>query len=171
MSVGFSRQEYWSGLPFPSPGHLPNPGIKRACPALVSGFFTTEPARKPLWTSQVHSNNSVLSQYYVLCCFQGIAKVITVVAPVLCKLRISCCSHMLWLFLPGFLRRSMNMLTVILLTKISENINAPTMLVILQFWNHAGFQLENWNYLSSYPVPKYLPSLPASLPPRTGILS
>ena len=33
-SMGFSRQEYWSGLPFPSPGELPNPGIKPGSPAL-----------------------------------------------------------------------------------------------------------------------------------------
>ena len=39
----FSRQEYWSGLPFPSPGDLPDPGIKLASPALASRFFTTEP--------------------------------------------------------------------------------------------------------------------------------
>ena len=46
LSMGFSRQEYWSGLPFPSPGDLPNPGIKHTSPmspALVHGFFTTEP--------------------------------------------------------------------------------------------------------------------------------
>ena len=36
----FSRQEYWSGLPFPSPGDLPNPGIEPGSPALAGGFFT-----------------------------------------------------------------------------------------------------------------------------------
>ena len=44
LSMEFSRQEYWSGLPFPSPGHLPNPGIKPVSlmsPALAGGFFTT----------------------------------------------------------------------------------------------------------------------------------
>ena len=41
LSVGFSRQEYWSGLPCPSPGDLPDPGIKPESPALASGFFTT----------------------------------------------------------------------------------------------------------------------------------
>ena len=43
LFMGFSRQEYWSGLPCPSPGDLPNPGIKRtslASPALAGGFFT-----------------------------------------------------------------------------------------------------------------------------------
>ena len=46
-SMGFSRQEYQSGLPFPSPGDLPDPGIKATSPALVGGFFTTESPRKP----------------------------------------------------------------------------------------------------------------------------
>ena len=44
--MGFSRQEYWSGLPFPLPGDLPNPGIEPtslASPALAGRFFTTEP--------------------------------------------------------------------------------------------------------------------------------
>ena len=45
--MGFPRQEYWSGLPFPSPGDLPNPGIKPASLALAGGFFTTEPPGKP----------------------------------------------------------------------------------------------------------------------------
>ena len=49
--MGFSRQEYWSGLPLPSPGDPPNPGIKPtslAFPALAGGFFATVSARKPL---------------------------------------------------------------------------------------------------------------------------
>jgi len=44
LSIGFSRQEYWSGLPFPLPGDLPNPGIEPrslTSPALAGGFFTT----------------------------------------------------------------------------------------------------------------------------------
>ena len=43
LSVGFPRQEYWSGLPFPSPGDLSNPRIKPESPALAGGFFITEP--------------------------------------------------------------------------------------------------------------------------------
>ena len=39
LSMRFSRQEYWSGLPCPPPGDLPNPGIKPTSPALVGGFF------------------------------------------------------------------------------------------------------------------------------------
>ena len=46
-SMGFSRQEYWSGVPLPSPGYLPNPGSKPVSPALPSGFFTTESPGKP----------------------------------------------------------------------------------------------------------------------------
>ena len=41
LSMGFSRQEYWSGLPFPSPGDLPHPGTEPAFPALAYRFFTT----------------------------------------------------------------------------------------------------------------------------------
>ena len=47
LSLGFSRQEYWSGLPFPPPGDLPNPGIKSESLALTGGFFTIEPPGKP----------------------------------------------------------------------------------------------------------------------------
>ena len=42
LSMGFPRQEYWSGLPFPSLGDLPDPGIEPASPALSGGFLTTE---------------------------------------------------------------------------------------------------------------------------------
>ena len=47
MSLWFPRQEYCSGLPFPSPEYLPNPGIKPTSPALAGRFFVTEPQRKP----------------------------------------------------------------------------------------------------------------------------
>ena len=45
--MGFPRPEYWSGLPFPSPGDLFDPGIEPASPALADGFFTTESPGKP----------------------------------------------------------------------------------------------------------------------------
>ena len=48
LSVGFPRQAYWSGLPFPSPGDLPDPGIKPEYSALAGGFFTAEPWGKPI---------------------------------------------------------------------------------------------------------------------------
>ena len=46
-SMGFSRQEYWSGLPFPSPGDLPNPGIEPRSPALQTDALPSEPLGKP----------------------------------------------------------------------------------------------------------------------------
>ena len=45
QSMGFLRQEYWGGLPFPSPGDLPDPGIKLISPELAGRFFTTEPPK------------------------------------------------------------------------------------------------------------------------------
>ena len=47
LSMGFSRQEYWSELPFPSPGDLPDPGIKPRSPALEADALTSEPRGKP----------------------------------------------------------------------------------------------------------------------------
>ena len=47
LSMGFPRQEYWSGLPFPSPGDLSDPEIEPASRALAGRFFTTEPLAKP----------------------------------------------------------------------------------------------------------------------------
>ena len=46
-SMGFSKQEYWSGLPFPSPGDLPNPGIKPRSPTLQADTLPSEPPGKP----------------------------------------------------------------------------------------------------------------------------
>ena len=48
MSIGLSQQEYWSGLPFPPPGELSEPGIEPMSPALTGRFFTTEPPGKAL---------------------------------------------------------------------------------------------------------------------------
>ena len=50
LFMGFSRQDYWSGLPFPSAGDLPNPGIKPGSPALQAGSFPTELSAKPVYT-------------------------------------------------------------------------------------------------------------------------
>ena len=49
-SMGFSRQEYWSGLPFPSPGYLPNSGIEPGSPTLQEDALTSEPPGKPTVT-------------------------------------------------------------------------------------------------------------------------
>jgi len=47
-SMGFSRQEYWSGLPFPSPGDLPDPGIELRSPALQADSLTSENQGSPI---------------------------------------------------------------------------------------------------------------------------
>ena len=55
LSMEFSKQEYWSGLPCPSPGDLPNPGIEPtflASPALAGRFFATMPPGKPIFISK-----------------------------------------------------------------------------------------------------------------------
>ena len=52
LFMGVSRQEYWSGLPFPLPGNLPNPEMEPTSlvsPELTGGFFTTVPPGKPLY--------------------------------------------------------------------------------------------------------------------------
>ena len=54
LSMEFSRQKYWSGLAFPPPEDLPDPGIKLGSPvslALAGGFFTIEPSRNPIKSS------------------------------------------------------------------------------------------------------------------------
>ena len=53
LSMGFPRQEYWSGMPFPSPGDLLNPGIKPTSPALAGGFFTTSATWEAPFTQNV----------------------------------------------------------------------------------------------------------------------
>ena len=53
-SMGFSRQEYWSGLPFPSPGDLPNPGIEPRSPAFQADALTSEPPGRPLIKKAEH---------------------------------------------------------------------------------------------------------------------
>ena len=64
LSIAFPRQEYWSGLPFPSLGDVPDPGIKLASPALAGRFFTTEPPGKSIFVCALlgfHQEDSVLS--------------------------------------------------------------------------------------------------------------
>ena len=76
LSVGFSRQEYWSGLPFPSPGDLPDPGIKTPSPvppALAGRFFTTEPPGNITsveWISERTSSHCLYANYnFNILCF------------------------------------------------------------------------------------------------------
>ena len=52
LSLGFLKQEYWSRLPFYTPGNLPNPGIELVSPALAGRFFSTEPPGRSIrWDS------------------------------------------------------------------------------------------------------------------------
>ena len=65
LSVGFSRQEYWSGWPFPSPEDHPDPGIELASPPLAGGFFTIKPIEK------LHYSLSQDTEYNSLDCTVG----------------------------------------------------------------------------------------------------
>ena len=56
LSMEFSRQEYWSGFLFPSPGHLPDSGIKHRSPALQADSLPSEPPGKP---SRTHADNQM----------------------------------------------------------------------------------------------------------------
>ena len=58
-SMGFSRQEYWNGLPFPSPGDLPNPGIKPGSPALQADALPSEPPEKPIFWEEPFSISNI----------------------------------------------------------------------------------------------------------------
>ena len=65
LSTGFSRQEYWSGLPFPSPWDLPDPGIKTGSPALQRDSLQSGPPGKP----QLISRQS--AKFWDLCCLEN----------------------------------------------------------------------------------------------------
>ena len=54
LCMGFSRQEYWSGLSFPSPGNLPDPGIEPGTPALQAVSLPIKLPGKPIYIHQIH---------------------------------------------------------------------------------------------------------------------
>ena len=64
LSMGFSRQKYWSGLPFPLPGDLPDPRMEPESSA--DGFFTTEPLGKPMMR-RIHPKNNISTKFQFLC--------------------------------------------------------------------------------------------------------
>ena len=67
--MGVSRQDYWSGLPFPSPGDLHDPGIKFGSPALQADSLPSEPLRKPpdsLWDNSDDQMIDIL--YFIMLC-------------------------------------------------------------------------------------------------------
>ena len=70
LSMGFSRQVYWGGLPCPPPEYLPNPGVELGSPtsrALASGFFITEPSREAHVLSPHCLQIIFLSLFFALC--------------------------------------------------------------------------------------------------------
>ena len=72
LIMGFPRQEFWSELPFPSPGYLPNTGIEFVSPTLAGRFFTTEPPGKPNCVPEAPSNfkkNLTCPHHSCLWCF------------------------------------------------------------------------------------------------------
>ena len=62
LSMRFSRQEYWSGFPCPTPGDLPDTGIEPVSAALAGEFFTTELPGKPLHHVRVYSKHLTLTK-------------------------------------------------------------------------------------------------------------
>ena len=73
LSMEFSKQEYWSGLPFPIPGDLPDPGIEPTSPlfpSLAGRFFTTAPPRKHLIVTKIreplHLNDHMLTWLQIM---------------------------------------------------------------------------------------------------------
>ena len=81
LSMGFPRQEYWNGLPFPSPGGPPNPGIEHLSSALASGFFTTEP---PGRTQALTANVYILFSFHC-CCFSVAQSCLALCNPMDCN--------------------------------------------------------------------------------------
>ena len=63
---GFSREEYWSGLPFPSPGDLPSPGIEPRSPALEADTLTSEPPGKPNTSWQIDEETVEIVTDFIL---------------------------------------------------------------------------------------------------------
>ena len=62
LSMGFSRQEYWGGLLFPSPGDLPNPGIDPGSPSLQTGTLLSEPPGKSVAMTSCHNSENWLQR-------------------------------------------------------------------------------------------------------------
>ena len=88
LSMGFSRQEYWSGLPFPSPGDLPDAGIEPGSPAFQADALASEP---PIYNVVLLSSDSVISTYththiyYICCCCSVAQSCLTLCNPADCR--------------------------------------------------------------------------------------
>ena len=78
-SMGFSRQEHWSGLPFPSPGNLSNPGMKPGSPALQVGSLPSEPPIKTLTAESKGIDMAVKREFdFISLTFQKIERETTI---------------------------------------------------------------------------------------------
>ena len=64
LSMEFSRQEYWSGMPFPSPGYLPIPGMEPTSPALQAGSLLSDPPGKPQGSLKIWSTGGTSFVFY-----------------------------------------------------------------------------------------------------------
>ena len=74
LSMGFSRQEYWSGLPCPPLGDLPDPGTKPTSltsPALAGGFFTTSATWEGQYTIDITLVSGIVVEHSILCSSKG----------------------------------------------------------------------------------------------------
>ena len=63
LSMGFSKQEYWIGLPFPSPGDLPYPGIEPRSPALWADALSSKPPGKPMLNTFNYNSDLSLREF------------------------------------------------------------------------------------------------------------
>ena len=82
LSMGFSRQEYWSGLPFPSAGDLPNPGIEPGSPALQADALSSEPPGNLIVSKRIRNvvlGCNLKNDRMISVCFQGKPFNITVI--------------------------------------------------------------------------------------------
>ena len=71
QSMGFPRQEYWNGLPYPSPGDFSYTGIKPTSPALAGGFFTTEPPGKTVNSIEDQNQTGLIKKEYLFTYLQA----------------------------------------------------------------------------------------------------
>ena len=86
-TMGFSRQEYWSGLPFPSPGDLPYPGIEPRSPALQADALISEPPRKPILKK---GNDKQCSNYHTIAFISHTSKVMSQILQVRLQQYVNC---------------------------------------------------------------------------------
>ena len=116
LSMGFPRQEYWSGLPFPSPGDLLNTGTEPKSPGLTSRFFTTEPPGK----TRLRLTAIDFSSWHIA----AIRPLLPAIGQTALLLFLEWLTHSLWK--PGWAKRTlsskycMSMLWLLLITEVQR---------------------------------------------------